>query len=529
MASSRGRAGRALLCLLLTVGACSNGGDGPKATSSSTSAPSPGEGTLRVGIGGSLVVDPVEVSLAAPSDLMVIDLLHDGLTRLDADGAAQPALASEWEANGSSTAFRFRLDPDATFTDERAVTPEDVIASLERVMAAGESSLVALSLEAVTGFEAFAQGEADHVSGLTAPDAHTVRVALDVPLSVLPEVLSNPALSVVDSAAIDDDSTDLADLALSGAWQIASAEGDVVRLQHRPAAPGDLETIELHSFADADAAYVAFDDEEVDWAQVPSTRYGQAVDDHGADAFAPFHAELFFGLNTASAALGDEAFREAIVAAIDRDAIVEAVYPDLADPLATLVPAGVVGHDPDRCSICAYDADGARQAVTDAYPDGDVPTVRIDFDESDPQEAMAEQVAADLEAAGIPTELRPKPRDEYERFVVSGDQELFSFGWIGAYGSPDAYLAPLFGSAANDNLTGFRSARVDGLLERARSAADGATSAERWAVAEAAVLEAAVVVPIAQFRTQVVVAERVEGLAHAADGTVDWSQVRLTG
>ena len=39
-------------------------------------------------------------------------------------------------------------------------------------------------------------------------------------------------------------------------------------------------------------------------------------------------------------------------------------------------------------------------------------------------------------------------------------------------------------------------------------------------------LEAAVVVPIAQFRTQVVVAERVEGLTHAVDGTVDWAQVQ---
>ena len=35
------------------------------------------------------------------------------------------------------------------------------------------------------------------------------------------------------------------------------------------------------------------------------------------------------------------------------------------------------------------------------------------------------------------------------------------------------------------------------------------------------------VVPIAQFRTQVVVAERVEGLTHAVDGTVDWTVVHI--
>ena len=164
------------------------------------------------------------------------------------------------------------------------------------------------------------------------------------------------------------------------------------------------------------------------------------------------------------------------------------------------------------------------------FPDGDVPTVHIDYDESPAQEAMAEMVAADLEAVGIPTELRPLPLDEYKSFVVSGEQELFSFGWIGAYGSPDAYLAPLFGSAANDNLTGYRSAEVDGLLAAgSRRAPTPPRTPQRWAVAEQTILEAAVVVPIAQFRTQVVVADRVEGLQHAVDGTVDWAQVTLSG
>ena len=54
-------------------------------------------------------------------------------------------------------------------------------------------------------------------------------------------------------------------------------------------------------------------------------------------------------------------------------------------------------------------------------------------------------------------------------------------------------------------------------------------NAQRWAAAETQVLEAAVVVPIAQFRTQVVVGDEVEGLFHAVDGTVDWAQVQVNG
>ncbi len=508
--------------LLLSAAACTGDDGEPAAEPPSSTAPAP-PGTVRLGLAGPVVVDPIEASLASPSDLMVLDLLHDGLTRLDEDGVAQPALASAWEADPAQTTFRFTLSPDATFSSGRAVTATDVVASLERVMAMGETSLVALSLEAVAGFREFVDGTAPTVSGLSAPDESTLQIVLATPLSVLPAVLSNPMFGVVDPDALDGD---LADLDLSGAWTVAQADDDVLQLESRN--DGDIERVELHTFEDEGDAYDAFEATQVDWATVPDDRYGQAVEDHGDESFAPFHAELFFGMNLSSPNLANPALRQAILQAIDPEAIVRAVYPDLADPLPTVVPVGVAGHDPARCATCAYDPDAAQAGVQAAFPDGAVPTVRIDFDESRAQEAMAEIIAQDLDDVGIPTELRPLPLEEYKTFVVSGSQELFSFGWIGAYGSPDAYLSPLFGSAANDNLTDFRSDAVDSLLSQARAGADPAASAEQWAAAETQILAAAVVVPIAQFRTQVVVADRIEGFAHAVDGTVDWSQVEVT-
>jgi ABC-type transport system substrate-binding protein len=506
------------------LAACTGDDGGDEDPSATPGEPAAG-GELRLGIGGPLVVDPVEASLASPSDLMVVDLLHDGLTQLDVDGAPGAAVAESWEANPDATAFRFVLDAEATFASGRRITPQDVIASLERVMQPGDSSLAALSLEAVKGFRAFADGEAEHVSGLTAPGPRTVRIELATPLSVLPVVLSNPVMSVVDPATIEGE---LGALDLSGDWTVASSDdGDLV-LERRAGRGDGLGGIELDAHDDPDDAYDAFQDGDVDWAPVPTSRYGDAVEEHGAGAFAPFHAELFFGMNVRSSALRSPAIREAIRLAIDREAIVQAVYSGLADPLSTVVPRGVAGHDPERCTECTHDPDRAKEIVAFLYPDGNPPTVHVDYDESPTQDQMAEIVADSLESVGIPTELRARPIDEYKAFVVSGEQELFSFGWIGAYSSPDAFLAPLFGSSANDNLTRYRSTAVDGFLEGARGSRNPVKNAERWAVAEKAVLEAAVVVPIAQFRTQVVVADRVQGLTHAIDGTVDWDQVGLT-
>ena len=306
-------------------------------------------------------------------------------------------------------------------------------------------------------------------------------------------------------------------------------DDDTVTLTRREGAPGHLDGVTLRSYDTADAAYDGFDHGEVDWALVPADRFDDAIDDYGDDHFAPFHAELFFGMRVSSPALANVDLRKAIAAAIDRDAIVQAVYPDLADPLATVVPAGVPGHDPERCADCGYDPDRAKALVTGAFPDGAVPTVHIDFDESTAQNAMARLIAADLDAVGIPTALRPQPLEDYKRFVVSGGQELFSFGWIGGYASPDAYLAPLFGSAASDNLTGYGVAGVDAALATARRHASDSTAAtDHWAAVEAQVLAEAVVVPIAQFRTQAVLADRVRAFQHAVDGSVDWSAVWVT-
>ncbi len=531
-----GRWVAALVALTTLAAACTgdDGGDEPlgRASDTTVSGDIQDGGTARLALGGPVVADPVEANLASPSDLMVLDLLHDGLTRLDADGEPQAAVAASWRSNQSLTAWRFELDPDATFASGTPITAEDVVASLERVAAGGDTSLAALRLETISGFRDFVAGTAEHLAGLTVPEPGVVRIAVDTPMSVLPTILASPMFGVVDASSLEAataDDGDLGELDLSGSWEVAEAGDASVRLDRRQGTDGHLDAIELRTYEDADAAYEAFDDGDVDWALAPPERCGDAVETYGDDHFVPFHAELFFGLNVKSPALGNPFLRKAIAVAIDRDAIVEAVYADRADPLSAVLPAGVPGHDPDRCDDCAHDPDQAEAILQQAFPDGQVPPVRIDFDESPAQEAMARLVAADLQAVGIAAELRPQPLEEYKRFVVSGGQELFSFGWIGGYGSPDAYLAPLFTSTASDNLTGYASPAVDASVGAARTNPDPESAATQYAEAEAQVLADAVVVPVAQFRTQAVVADRLQGVTTAVDGTVDWAAVWLAG
>ena len=92
--------------------------------------------------------------------------------------------------------------------------------------------MAALSLETVKGFRDFVEGKAEHVSGLSATNARTIRFDLTTPLSVLPIVLSSPMMSVVDPETIEGD---LADLDLSGSWQVVeSDDGTLLYRGHLP-------------------------------------------------------------------------------------------------------------------------------------------------------------------------------------------------------------------------------------------------------------------------------------------------------
>ena len=523
----------ASLALVLSLGAsaCSGGDDEP-APSVTQAVEVPDQpvdgGTLRLGIVGSPGVDPVEASLGSPSELVVLDLLHDGLTRLDDDGVAQPALAESWTVDEAGTTWEFRFGPDTTYSDGSPVEADDVVASLERVVRPGPASLAALALEPVRGFGDFVGG-GERLAGLSAPDATTVRIELTSPLSVLPELLAAPVYGVVDPALADaeaDRST--GDVRRTGSWAQVSDEDGTLVLRRRDDRDGHLDEIHLVSFEEAEDAYEAFEDGEVDWALVPPDELEEAVERHGDEHLAPFHAELFFGLNADVDPLRNRPLRQAIAAAIDPEAIVREVYADRADPLSAIVPAGVIGHDVAVCDTCGHDPGRAEALLADVFGDGEVPEVAVDFDDTADQEDMAELIAEQLEEAGIPTTLRPRPLEEYKTFVTSGEQQLFSLGWIGAYASPDAYLHPLLQSAADDNLTGFGTPAVDDRLARARRSPDAAQRQALWADAEAEALEAAVIVPIAQFRTQAVAAPRVQGVRHAVDGTVDWAQVWVT-
>ncbi|MGH9149040.1 MAG: ABC transporter substrate-binding protein, partial [Acidimicrobiales bacterium] len=509
------------------------GGGGDGDGDGADAGPPRAGGTLRVGIVRVSSLDPAQARTV--DQLLVADQLFDSLSAYDlATLEPVPSIASRWEASADQRNWTFFLRPDATFSNGRAITGADVKYTLERIAAKGSGSGVTDLLELVSGYRQVNEGRVAQLSGVTVPAPDQVRISLDQPWSVLPAVLGNPAFGIVPRESVEAADPGFATLpAGSGPFMVKGRSAVNIGLARAPGSKALLEAVEFVVYDSVAVSYRAFAEGKLDWSQLPA----EQVDPAGAGpnpprgaqrSATPFLAELFYGFNLRNPKYADIRFREAIIRAVNRQAIIAAVYGTTVRPIDGILVEGVPGRVADVCGErCRYDPGRARELVAEAFAGRAVPEVVIDFDDDQPQAAVARALKANLAEVGIPAALRGRSSVAYDLHLTSGDQELFRLGWFGAYPSADAFLPALFAGGSPSNLTGFRLAAVDDKLKAARSERDAGRRQAIYQEVERTIIEQLPVLPIAQFESHAIATRQVRDLAVTANGTFDASRVWL--
>lgn len=473
-------------------------------------------GVLEVGLANAGTPDPAAASPGSQSQLVLADLLYDGLTEWDAGaGELRPGLAESWELADDLKSWVFLLSEGARFSDGEAVTAGDVKSSLEHVVSLDPLAPAATRLEVIEGFTEFVNG-ADGISGIEAVDEGTVRFDLVTPFSQLPQLLSSPIYGVVSDVAGSFD-----EVVTSGSFEVADADADVISLAAREGSGVLLDGIDVHLFDDRKSASGALELGMLDWAVISRETAGDLDGE-----LAAFQAQLNYEMAVTAGVLSEASLRRAILTAVDAKSIASEIYPDTAAAADGLVPgSGACGEGDDTCG---YSPETAAGLIEKAYPDGDVPTVHIDYfmDSDDREKAVAEAIAADLEAVGIPSEARAHDFLEFADLLAQGKLELFRSGWVALYASPEAWLGR-YHSTSLDNVGFLISGEVDEALDEARSADTDAAAADAYAEAEDAVLGSAPVLPLLQFKALSAARDAVQDLNQRLDGTFDVTTVWL--
>ncbi|CAA0111375.1 Periplasmic dipeptide transport protein [Mycolicibacterium vanbaalenii] len=297
-------------------------------------------------------LEPCESSLTS-TGVVVRSNITEPLVERDPDtGDLEPLLATEWRQT-SPTQWTFTLRPDVTFSDGAPFTSEDAAFSIDR----------AVNSDLQCNVDGYVFG--DEELTLQTPDPNTVIVGTSEPDPILPLRISFVEIVPRTTSTVEKVREPIG----TGPYAIADWEyGQKLTLSRNPSYWGEAPAFgraeyQWRSEGSVRAAMVTNDETDI------ATSLGP--EDGAGDLGVPFqnNETTALRMQATEPPLDDFRVRQAINYAVNRAGIVKALFRDLGEPAAQLIPTGVVGYN-DDLPIWPHDIERAKALVAEAKADG---------------------------------------------------------------------------------------------------------------------------------------------------------------
>ncbi len=352
--------------------------------------------------------------------------IFEALVRLTPDYQIEPMLAESWEFVEPNT-YRFTLRQGVTFHDGTPFTAEAVVWSMSRIAQAGGGILLL------------------DENSTKAIDDFTVEITPTQPNRRLLQQLNHPNESILAP------NSNPAEVRIgTGPFrEVEYVREDRYVVEAYEGYWGDdtprVGRITFRFYPDPTTRVLALQSGEVDIVtQVPPESAAQLEADgqfqvvtSGVGAYQALYVNLHgqepYDLGA------DRAVREALAAAIDKDAIVAGVWQGYADPSATMIPPTILGpaattiqpiaSDPARAGQVLDAAGWAPGASGIREKDGRPlkMTMVVGFPSAEIHRSMPEFVQAQLRDVGIEVEIVQTPDTAtYETRLAAGEGDLWA-------------------------------------------------------------------------------------------------------
>nr|WP_049578992.1 ABC transporter substrate-binding protein [Streptomyces sp. SBT349] len=423
-----------------------------------------------------------------------------------------------------SQRFTCTLRDGLTFTNGHELTSQDVKYSFDRTLRINDPNGPAVLLSSIDRIET--------------PDDTTVTFHLTQPDATFPQKIASGAGSIVDHREYPSDELRTDGEAVgSGVYTLESySEGEAVfavNEEYQGPAEAQNSEVTLRLFnGDQKALKQAVEGGEVDVAyrglaasDIADLESSTLDGDGGVKVVDGSSAEVqHLVFNMDDPVTGDPGVRRAIAHLIDRSTLTRDVYQRTAEPLYSIVPAGITGHN---------------TAFFDTY--GDVPRPDLAEDAlresgfTEPveltlwvtparfgpdTEAAFEYLAGQLNESGLfDATVRSVPADEFAEGVAGGDYGAYVRGWVPDYPDPDNFTAPFFGEG-NILENNYESPRItEELIPRTEQESDRARTVEDYSTLQDIVAEDLPLIPLWQGRQYAIAAENIDGLQWTLDAS----------
>lgn len=407
----------------------------------------------------------------------VVKMLYNTLLKFQDDGTVVGDLAESWSVSEDKLTWTFNLKQGVKFHNGKELTSADVKATFDRALNAEAGGL--RTTEIIKMFTA-----------VEAPDPYTVTITTDGPYGPMESLMCNMSLGIMDADYIEQYGLDLGTSVEgengTGPFKVVSWERDqeivVERFDDYFGTPAKLQTVVYTVIPEAASRVIALETGEVDVIDKPTNEDLERLEadtENFTVLRKPTISQRLFRFGCNDPIISNTKVRQAIVYAIDRQAIIDALFTGSAYP--STAPLAPVTFGYSDLGEIEQDLELAKSLLAEAgYPDGfDTKIVTTERYQNGIE--LAEIISQQLAEIGINAEI-----EVWEWSALSAswngitadefDQPIFIMGAGPSMRDADGGLRGLYTTSEtglNDRNYGFYSnAEVDALIEQGMQETD---------------------------------------------------------
>ena len=159
----------------------------------------------------------------------------------------------------------------------------------------------------------------------------------------------------------------------------------------------------------------------------------------------------YLAYNTTKKPFDDVRVRKAINMAMDKNAIVSAVYLSTGVAATNPIPPGQWSYNKAIKDDAYNPAEAKKLLAAAGYPNGfttDLWAMPVQRPYNPNAKRIAELMQADLAKVGVKAEIKSFEWGEYRKRMQNGEHQMGMLGWTGDNGDPDNFLNTLLGCAS---------------------------------------------------------------------------------
>lgn len=448
-------------------------------------------------------------------EIQVIRDLFEGLVNQDANGNIIPGVATRWQTNDQKI-WTFTLRNDAKWSDGTPVTAQDFVYSWQRLVDPATTSPFAwfAALAGIANAQNIIDGKAKPDSlGVTAVDAHTLRVQLDKPLPWFVNLTANFSLYPVNKTNVESDKnwTRPGKMVGNGAYVLA----DRVVNEKLVATPNKhywdnaktviqkVTFVPINQESAATKRYLAGDIDITE--SFPKNQYQKLLKELPGQVYTPAQlGTYYYAFNTQKGPTADARVRLALSMTIDRRIIAEKVLGTGEKPAWRLTPDVTAGFTPQPSAMeQSSQAELNAQAKTLLQAAGYGPNrplkLTLLYNTSENHQKIAIAVASMWKKnLGVDVKLQNQEWKTYIDSRNTGNFDVIRASWVGDYNEPSTFLS-LLTSTNTGNIARFNEPAYDKVIRQAAMENTATARNADYNEAEKILAEKAPIAPIYQY------------------------------